>query len=144
MAEEKEREKPAEEKVNELFLLQAGVSFEKLKDLAEFCEGIQNFVQYLGTNQYYSDSVNKKIFLLTLDVDALLLRLGHLSLVVSSFKERKLEELLRKKKDLISDSEVESFRKDCDAFEKAVSELHDRAFALTEDIREDYKRKDIR
>ena len=141
MPEEKKDEKPAEEKVNEAFLLQSGVSFEKLKDLAEFCEGIQDFVQYLGTNQYYSDVVNKKVFLLNLDVDSCLLRLNSIHFKASGFRDFLHKAVCEKKKADLDAGELKEFLSLLAGAEKESLQLHERALELTEDIRREYRQK---
>lgn len=119
-----------------------GLNLTQLKELGEFLHSVQEFVQYLGTNQYYSDTVNKKIFLLTLDVDTALLRLGHLNLRASGFKSLLLLQYISKKKAEFSPAELESYRKDFDLLVKEVDVLQTRALTLTDDIREEYKKKE--
>ncbi len=119
-----------------------GLNLAQLKELGEFLHSVQEFVQYLGTNQYYSDTVNKKIFLLSLDVDTALLRLGHLNLRASGFKSRLLLQFLSKKKADFPASELDAYRNDFDLLVKEVDVLQTRALTLTDDIREEYKKKE--
>ena len=141
MSEEKGNEKPVEEKVGQAFLLQSGVSFERLKDLAEFCEGIQDFVQYLGTNQYYSDVVNKKVFLLNLDVDACLLRLNSIHFKASGFRDFLHKVVCENKEAVLDSGELKAFLSSLGEVERESLELHARALELTEDIRREYRQK---
>ncbi len=135
----KEPEKESEEKVEELFLLQAGFSFATLKEMQDFCHGIQEFVQYLGTNQYYSDLVNKKVFLLTLDVDACLLKMQLVHLKAAELNDFLAKAIAEKKKPELNPGELKEFLASLEKIGRESTELHKRALDLTEDIRKDYK-----
>lgn len=131
-----------EAKVGRELFAEYGVNAQHLKELHEFLHSIQEFVQYLGTNQYYSETVNKKIYILMLDVDASLLQVDELSLAASAFKEKLLRALLRKKKESLDRAEVARFIERLCYVERQVRALHERAVSLTEDIRDEYKKKD--
>lgn len=122
--------------------LEYGINPDSIKELDEFIHGIQEFVQYLGSNQYYSDGVNKKIFLLTLDVDAALLRFSWLHLQAVGFRDALTKSVLnRKKKEGLDEKQVAAFHKDLDALTRDAQDLHQRALALTDDIRKEYAKK---
>lgn len=140
MAEAKEKE-DKEEKAEDLFLLQTGVSFETLKELSDFCGGVQDFVQYLGTNQYYSDAVNKKVFLLNLDVDTCLLKVGKVLLNAATLKDVLCKAIAEKRKATLDEKQLSAFKKLLEDGEKEVLAVHERALALTDDIRKEYKQK---
>lgn len=123
-------------------LVEYGINPDSVKELDEFLHGIQEFVQYLGSNQYYSDAVNKKIFLLTLDVDAALLRFSWLHLEAVGFRDALTKNVLsRKKKDGLDSRKVAAFHEALNALNRDVQKLHERALALTEDIRKEYAGK---
>ncbi|MDP2717447.1 MAG: hypothetical protein Q8P02_01755 [Candidatus Micrarchaeota archaeon] len=128
--------------VSRRLLVDYGVNLDGLKDLGEFVHSIQEFVQYLGTNQYYSDTVNKKIFLLTLDVDATLLRLGRLHLLAGGFRDALLAAQLSRKKGVhLDEKALNDFHAALDAAYSDAQTLSNRALALTDDIRSDYAKK---
>ncbi|MBI4360632.1 hypothetical protein HY572_02560 [Candidatus Micrarchaeota archaeon] len=122
--------------------LEYGINPDSVKELDEFLHGIQEFVQYLGSNQYYSDAVNKKIFLLTLDVDAALLRFSWLHLEAIGFRDALTKSVLaRKKKEGLDEKKVAAFNDSFNALTQDARDLHERALALTDDIRKEYAKK---
>lgn len=127
--------------VNKRLLTEYEVSLALLKEVDEFLHAIQEFVQYLGTNQYYSDAVNKKIFLMTLDVDTLILRLQSLHLQAAQFQDTLFKGVLSKKKTSLDAAKVASFKTESQTVLTDVNALHKRALELTQDIRIDYSRK---
>lgn len=127
--------------VSKRLLVEYGVSLSLLKELDEFLHSIQEFVQYLGTNQYYSDSVNKKIFLMTLDVDTLILRLQSLHLTAAQFQDVLFKGVLSKKKAALDPKQTAAFQADFATVMTDVHILHKRALELTQDIRLDYSKK---
>ncbi len=130
------------EAVSKRLLIDYSVNLDGIKDLGEFVHNIQEFVQYLGTNQYYSDTVNKKIFLLTLDVDASLLRMGRLHLLASGFRDALLRAQLARQKNVhLDEKALSDFHGALDAAYADAQALSDRALALTDDIRSDYAKK---
>lgn|SRR3989338_1317418 len=134
---EKEEAKASKELVGKY-----SVNLAYLKELGDFLRSVQEFLQYLGTNQYYSDTVNKKIFLLTLDADTALLQWGHLNVRASAFKAQLLQSALSKKSLVLEKQAVSSFGEDFKHLASQVSQLHERAVNLTNDIREEYRRKE--
>ena len=139
--EDKKEKEGKDEKVEDVFLLQTGISLDSLKELADFFHGIQEFVQYLGTNQYYSDSVNKKVFLLNLDVDVCLLKLGKMLLSTSKHKDVLSKAICEKRKPTLDEKDLREFKKLLSETELDAFSVHERALALTEDIRKEYKQK---
>ncbi|MBI2444954.1 hypothetical protein HYV43_01025 [Candidatus Micrarchaeota archaeon] len=127
--------------VNKRLLTEYGVSMTLLKELDESLHAVQEFVQYLGTNQYYSDAVNKKIFLLTLDVDTLILRLQALHLQAARFQDTLFTAVLSKKKTGLEANAVTAYKTEFAVVMNDVGLLHKRALELTQDIRMDYSRK---
>ncbi len=127
--------------VTKRLITEYGVSLSLLKELDEFLHAIQEFVQYLGTNQYYSDPVNKKIFLMTLDVDTLILRLQSLHLQAAQFQDVLFQGVLSKKKTNLDATRMALFKAEFDVVVTDVNALHKRAMELTQDIRIDYSRK---
>ncbi len=127
--------------VNKRLMTEYGVSLSLLKELDEFLHSIQEFVQYLGTNQYYSDSVNKKIFLMMLDVDTLILRLQSLHLQAAQYQDTLFRGVLAKKKTNLDAAKIAAFKAEFDVVLSDVNALHKRALELTQDIRIDYSRK---
>ncbi|PIO06206.1 hypothetical protein COT29_02325 [Candidatus Micrarchaeota archaeon CG08_land_8_20_14_0_20_59_11] len=113
----------------------------RLKKLTEMLDLIQEFVQYLGSNQYYSDSLNKQVFLLNLDADALMLKLEALSLNEHHFQSAMKLALFKKKQPAFGKREFDEYKKDLLALETEVMELHKRALMLTDEIRGEYRNK---
>ncbi|VVB67556.1 Uncharacterised protein [Candidatus Norongarragalina meridionalis] len=113
----------------------------RLKKLTEMLDLIQEFVQYLGSNQYYSDSLNKQVFLLNLDADALMLKLEALSLKEHRFQSEMKLALFKKKKPAFEKKEFDEYKKGLLALETDVMEMHRRALVLTEEIRGEYRSK---
>jgi len=113
----------------------------RLKKLTEMIELIREFVQYLGSNQYYSDSLNKQVFLMNLDADALMLKLEALSLKEHRFQSEMKLALFRKKRPTFGKKEFDEYKKGLLALEAEIMELHKRAMFLTEEIRGEYRSK---
>lgn len=128
-------------RIEKEFVKGYGIASNRVKVLGEFLQTIHDFIQYLGTNQYYSDAVNKKIFLLGLDLDAAVLRLQALGLELGSMRDAIEKSVLGSQKERLDEKRVSDFKARLSDCEKEISALYERALALTEEIRSDYRRK---
>jgi hypothetical protein len=127
-----------DEAVEKELLVRYGVSALRLKELADFVDTIGEFSQYLGTNQYYSEEVNKKVALLNVDAQAAALEIEEIIVRAGALRDAVKRCLLAKKKNF---PENNGFAEKIAAFEKRVLELNERALALTRELRCEFGKK---
>jgi hypothetical protein len=137
MASEKMEEKVAGE------LAKRGLATGEVKQLGEFLKVVHEFSQYLAANQYYSEGLNKKVFLLNLDCDGLVLKLEKLKLWAEKFFNETEKSLLNKKKPVFDETVVNDFKKSLSLLEKEVDEIHGRAMQLIDEIRAECRQKTV-
>ena len=104
---------------------------------------MRDFVQYLGNNQYYSDAVNKKIFLLTIEADACLLSVERLNLKASDVRVVVEKYFLSKSKaELVLDANaVDAVKTELKKLQDELCLLYDRCIVLTQEIKLDFKQR---
>ncbi len=112
------------------------------KQVLTFVKGMHNFSHYLGSNKYFSDTLNKRIALLSLDCDILSLRAERVRLLSEGFYTQVELSLVTKKPASLDKKKVEGFKKDMAAvLEEAIS-INERALRLMEDIKREYTTSD--
>ena len=110
----------------------------KVKQLASFVKVIHNFAAYLGSNKYYSDTLNKRIALLALDSDILSLKAERARLQAEGFYSQVELALLTKQKPKLDKAKVEGFKKQFEELMADALEVNNRALSLMEDIKKEY------
>lgn len=130
-----------EEKVLYSFVKEFGVLPDRIKKLSWFMKTIHGFLQYLSSNQYYSDGLNKKVFLLSLESDELVLLLEKLRLKTDFFYSEIEKSIIKKEKPFISKEQKEEFNKELAFLESKINEIHSKALQLTSEIKEEFKKK---
>ncbi len=108
------------------------------KQLSLFVRSIHNFAHYLGSNKYYSDLLNKRIALLSLDCDILALKSERARVVAENFYSQIELAMLSKKKAVLDKKAVEEFKTHMDELSKEALEVQDRALRLMNDIKREY------
>lgn len=104
---------------------------------------IHEFLQFIGTNQYYSDVVNKKIFLLTLDADYAVISTEELLLREKNFIDELQRSLILKQKANIDQAKMDEFKKQVEEIENQVLELNAKAKRLIIQIREEFQDREL-
>ncbi len=104
---------------------------------------IHEFLQFMGANQYYSDAVNKKIFLLGLDADYAVISTEELLLKEKNFVEEVQRALVFKQKPKIDAKKMEEFKKQVGEVEGQVLELSGKAKALITQIRSEFQSREF-
>lgn len=104
---------------------------------------LSDFAQYLGTNQYFSDYLNKKVFLLNLDIATVALELEELVLRADELHSLVKQGVLSKKKAALEANEVKQFKDKMATIEKKLFAVQSDALRLTQEIREEYKKKTV-
>lgn len=99
---------------------------------------IHEFLQYIGQNQYYSDSVNKKVFLLSLDADYAVITTEELLLREKSFIDGIQTALVLKKPVKVDAPKLAQFKKEVEELENMVVDLGANAKKLVVQIREEF------
>ena len=122
-------------------LAKAGYSPSTIRQCAHSLETIHNFIQYVGMHQYYSDVVNKQVFLLGLDVDYAVLSLDELLLEETDFVDIVQMALLLKKKTPLDKKKLFEFNEKVSELEKRVLDLNGKAKKLIEQIRSEYQQR---
>lgn len=102
---------------------------------------IHEFLQFIGTNQYYSDSANKQIFILGLDADYSVISSEELMLREKNFVDEIQRALLLKFKPKIDSKKLDEFKKQVDELENEVLALSSRAKKLILQIRDESQNK---
>ena len=133
------------EKLREKVVEELAKSFDyvpgTVKSLEEFMDRIQDFSQYLANNQYYSEGLNKKVFLLNLDSDECTLKLEMLRLKADAYYREVEKSILRKEKPALEKKDFIELNKEIGEMQDMLKEIHARALKLTEEIRHEYKQK---
>ncbi|MEM4255321.1 MAG: hypothetical protein QXR53_03245 [Candidatus Norongarragalinales archaeon] len=104
---------------------------------------IHEFLQFMGTNQYYSESVNKKIFLLGLDADYAVICTEELMLKEKNFVEEVQRALVLKRKPKIDERKMDEFKKQVEEVEKQVLDLSAKAKELIRQIRTEFQDREF-
>lgn len=114
----------------------------RVKETANFVKAMHTFTRYLG-EKYYSESLGKRIHLIALDLDAMILKGEHLRLKAERFYSHLEKGFLKKKKATLDKREVARFKDELLAFEREMEDVYDRALELTKMIRADFERKEL-
>ncbi len=114
-----------------------------LKQCFDSLQSVVDFLQYIGTNQYYSDSVNKRVFLLTLDADESLISCEELSLREKHFIDDVHISLVLKKPVSVDAAKLDLFKKDVYALEAKAVALAAGVKALIAQIRSEFESRDF-
>ncbi len=130
-----------DEAVEKEMITRYGVSALRLKELADFVETIGEFTQYLGTNQYYSEDVNKKVALLNVDAQASALECEELIVRAGALRDAVKRCVLEKKKSFPASADAGALAGKTAALEKKLFELNERAIALTRELRCEFGKK---
>ncbi len=120
-----------------------GLHLDKISGFKDSLRVLADFAQYLGANQYFSDYLNKKVFLLNLDVATVALELEELVLRADEFHALVKQGVLSKKKNRLDANEVKQFKEKMAAVEKKLFSVQSDALRLTQEIREEYKKKAV-
>lgn len=123
------------------FVKEFGFGPGKLKELMESAGTVQDFLQYIGSNQYYSEAVNKRIVFLTLDVDECLLKLEKLNVASARYRDVLARRIMLKKKETIDKAKAKKFSEEVDKVEEELLAAQEKAITLTSDIKNEYKSK---
>ena len=113
----------------------------RLKRFENFLANVKEFAQYLGANQYYSDALNKRVLLLNIEVDGLLMDFEELLVRQAGFQEEFQKAALAKRKPRVNAKEFEAFKADEKGFEKKAAELKKAASEVINRIKDEYKTK---
>lgn len=113
----------------------------RVKEVASFVKAMHVFTRYLG-EKYYSESMGKRIHLLALDLDALILRSEHLRLMAERFYSALEKGFLQHKKVTLDKKQMDAFKRELDSFESELDTIYDRAMEVTKEIRAEFERKE--
>lgn len=139
MAEEKEAHHDhIEERVLEE-LARAGYTTATLQQAEHSLQVLHEFLQYVGTHQYYGDAVNKQVFLLGLEADYHILTLQELLLKEKDFFDLVQIALVQSKKPDLDEKKIAEFKAQVSALEKLILELNAKSKVMIEKIRLDHE-----
>ncbi|NUN11350.1 hypothetical protein HUU53_01760 [Candidatus Micrarchaeota archaeon] len=119
------------------FFAKLGYTPNKIDQLRDAIENVRSFIQYVGTNQYYGDSVNKKVFMLGLDADYYLLTLDKLDLAWKNFSDKVSQEVMLDKTPSLEEKEFSEFKKKLSEVEVNTLKLLDDTTDLIQKIKKD-------
>lgn len=126
------------EKITKELAVKYGYLPGKAKEIEAFIKLTNKFAQYIGNNKYYSDAINKRVALLTLDADILILKAEGLRLVADDFYSQTEMAMWRRKPVKLDAARMDGFKKELACIEKEALALHDGALKLLADIRKEY------
>jgi len=112
-----------------------------LKELSEFLRAMHEFTHYIQENRYYSEALNKKVFELTLELEALALKMSLLRLQDEALYEEVEKAVLRKEKPRTKTEEVEKLKKETTETREAAEKLYLRLQNILKEILDEYRRK---
>ena len=120
-------------------LAKFGYSPSTLRQSYHSLQTLHDFIQFIGTHQYYSDTVNKKIFLLGLDADYAVISLEQLMLKEKNFVDAVQKALILKAKPGVDKKKLDDFKASVEKLEENVLELSEQAKRLILQIREEFQ-----
>lgn len=109
-----------------------------VRQLANFIKTIREFCNYLGNNKYYSDSVNKKVFLLNLDSSTLSIKVEKLRLTAEVFYNEVEKNILAKKKTKLDKKELTKFLLEVTDLQNQADELYEESMKTVVQIRKEF------
>ncbi len=130
------------EKISKELAVKYGYLPGEAKQVLTFVKGIHGFSHYLGSNKYFSDTLNKRIALLSLDCDILSLKAERVRLMAEWFYTQVELSLVAKKKPGIDKKKVDAFKKQMQGVLDEALEINDRALKLMQDIKREYSTSD--
>ncbi|HEV8289628.1 MAG TPA: hypothetical protein VGQ00_01600 [Candidatus Norongarragalinales archaeon] len=113
----------------------------RLKEVGDFLKQMQDYTHYVATSQYFSEVLNKKVALLTLDIDSLALRVEVLRMLENMLYAEAEKATFRKDPIALDKKKVENLKAEMKDVEKALTDTSSQAIALTKMIREEFKTK---
>jgi len=120
-----------------------GLHLDKLAGFKDSLRVLSDFAQYLGANQYFSDYLNKKVFLLNLDIATVALELEELVLRADDFHSLVKQSVLSKKKLALDAGLVKQFKEKMVEVERKLFAVQSDALRLTQEIRDEYRKKAV-
>jgi hypothetical protein len=130
------------EKISKELATKYGYVPGEAKQVLTFVKGIHNFSHYLGNNKYFSDTLNKRVAVLSLDCDILSLKAERVRLLAEGFYTQVELSIVAKSKPAIDKAKVVAFKKEMQAVLDEAMSINDRALKLMADIKEEYGEKD--
>lgn len=127
-----------QEKVSKFMAVKYGYLPGRAKQLKAFATVMFNFSQYLGSNKYYSDVLNRRIALASLDVDLFALRAEKLRVEAEEMYALVTVALLAKKKPGLDAKAVAAFQQELDAAWVEARRVHALLIDLMGDIKKEY------
>jgi len=127
-----------QEKVSKFMAVKDGYLPGRAKQLKSFATVMFNFSQYLGSNKYYSDLLNRRIALVSLDVDLLALRAEKLRTDAEGMYALVTVAILAKKKPELDVKSVAAFQRELDAAWIEARRVHALLIELMGDIKKEY------
>ncbi len=129
---------PLEERISQVLAKEYDYVPGTVRQLANFIKTLHEFCNYLGNNKYYSDSVNKKVFLLNLDSSTLSIKVEKLRLTAELFYNQVEKSVLAKKKTQLDKKMVAKFLADVTALQKEANELYEESTNAVVQIRKEF------
>lgn len=146
MAEKSEKEHEhvedkAQEKANVFFAKEFDFTFATLEDLLQFFDSLRDLTHHLTESHYYSESVNKKVMLITFDLHACGLELKQLEAEGNEFFNDAQKAFLASKTPQIDAKAFKLFVQKCTAAKKTVFGLNTSLQNLVKEIKKEYSEK---
>lgn len=123
------------------FALQYDYLPARIKALLEQTHSLGEFVHGLSGNQYYSEQLAKKVFLLESDASVLALRVEKAAMKADSLGAEMGRAVLRKEKPAIQKAEVDALKKEAGEIEAELNRLIDRGIALVAEMKQDFQER---
>lgn len=127
-----------QEKVLKYFASKHGYLPGRAKQLKDFVNVVFRFTQYVGANKYYSDTLNRRLALLSVDVDLLSLKAEALRIRGEEFYDMAAVAILSKKEPKVDAKDMAAFHGELDDVWKEARAVHGRLVELMTDIKKEY------
>ncbi|MFA4946545.1 MAG: hypothetical protein WC607_03370 [Candidatus Micrarchaeia archaeon] len=111
----------------------------RLKRLETLLKNMQDFTQYAAVNQYHADAHNRKLFLLSLEVEALALDYEELAVEQAGYQEEFQLAQQTKRKPRVDEKEFKGFVKRVDVLGARALAAKTRAVELVGKIQSEYE-----
>ncbi len=130
-----------DDKIYKTLATEYGYYPDSAKQVCQFVKYLHHFAQYVGAHKYYSDTLNKRVALLTLDADMLALQSERARLESEQiYAEMEVGSFAKKPPDL--KKRINDFKATLDSVNKGALELHSTTVKLMKDIKAEYAHSD--
>ncbi len=131
----KKAEETSEEKIERIFLKEVGITQEELNAVENAIAACNEVLHYYLDNFPPKEGIQEKVVSLILDCDRVALSKHSLDLLISELSRKVREEVILKKRNLISPQEAEAVREELTRLKEEVKRLIDNTQKIVDRIK---------